>query len=539
MTKKGYRPTKGRGELALSTLREENSVLSANLELLNERLAELELAQEDEGWMRLSGDSDREFSREGLARIMAQSRLFYLKSPVINRSVNVQAYYVFAQGINIQAADEAVNEVVQAFLDDPANDVELTSHQARMLKEIDLQVLGNIFFVFFINKADGTVRLRSIPPEEVQDIITNPEDAKEPWYYKRVWQERGVDGVARSRTAYYPDWRAPSGATPPAGAEVREEPVYHVKVGALSDMRFGLPETYQSLDWAKAYKAFLEDRATIARALSRFAWRVTAPGGAKGIATAKTKLATTVGATGETNPPPVTGAAFVRSQGGADLDPIKTTGATINPEEGRRFLLMAAMGFGLPETFYGDVSVGTLATAKAMDRPTQLKFLDRRTLWADIHLQIVQFVIDWAIRARRLLVGVDRHVDISFPDLLEEDVTARVSAVIDAATLKGQTPAGTMDDRTLVRLLLQALGVDQIDELLDVVAPQDGESLMAQMRADKAAMAQAIAQRVQPQDGENGQDEDEEGQSTTEAMMVEAVRELREALKGVIGNQTA
>ena len=161
-------------------LAQENSALLASMEFLTERLAELELAQEDIGWQRLSGESDREFSREGLGRIMAQSRLFYLKSPVINRSVNVQAYYVFAQGINIQARDEKVNKVVQAFLDDPANDVELTSHQARMLKETDLQVLGNIFFVLFANKTDGTVRLRTIPPEEITEITPIPRTPKSP-----------------------------------------------------------------------------------------------------------------------------------------------------------------------------------------------------------------------------------------------------------------------------------------------------------------------------------------------------------------------
>ena len=309
-------------------------------------------------------------------------------------------------------------------------------------------------------------------------------------------------------------------ATAPGGAEVREETVYHVKVGALSDMRFGLPETYQSLDWARAYKEFLEDRATIARALSRFAWRVTAPGGAKGVAAAKTKLASTIGATiGETNPAPVTGSTFVAAQGGANLDPIRTVGATINPEEGRRFLLMAAMGSGLPETFYGDVSVGTLATAKSLDRPTQLKFLDRRTLWADVHLQIVQYVIDCAIKASKLNQNVDRHVDIGFPDLLEEDVTERVSAIIDAATLKGQSPAGTMDDRTLIRLLLQALGIEQIDELLDRIAPQDGDSLIAQLRQQRSDMASQFG----------SEDDDEQEEAFTEV-----VKELRQAVQSVI-----
>lgn len=218
------------------------------------------------------------------------------------------------------------------------------------------------------------------------------------------------------------------------------------------------------------------------------------------------------------------------------MDPVKLAGATIHPDEGRRLLLMVAAASGLPETFYGDASVGTVATAKSLDRPTELMCRDRQTLWVEVWQDILGMVVDAAIKARKLAPGVDRHVDVDFPPLLERDMAATVGAIIDAATLKGQAPAGTMDDRTLVRLLLWALGEDDIDELLDVIAPEDGESLMAQMRADKAAMAQAIAdrqaQRTQPGQGQQGQPEQDSQDSTEEreAAFVEALREFRQAL---------
>jgi hypothetical protein len=536
----------------LATLREENQALVANFELLQEHLAALELQFEDNDWIRLSMETDREFSRDGLRKLITLSRIMWLKNPLINRGVNVKAYYVWAQGINVEATDPAVNDVVQAFLDDPDNRVELTGHQARTQKEVALQVEGNIFFAFFTDAASGRVRVRTIPVDEITDIVTNPDDRREVWFYKRQRTESrfnlGTGGYDSSaRTTYYPDWRyvgrATSKPTSIGGAPVEwDVPVYHLKVGGLPDMRFGVPETYQGIDWARAYGSFLEDRATLAKALSKFAWIAKTPGGAKAIAATKAKLATTVGtAMGERNPPPVTGSTAIMHPE-MQMDPVKLAGATIHPDEGRRFLLMVAAAAGLPETFYGDASVGTLATAKSLDRPTELMCKDRQTLWADVWQDILDVVVEAAIRARKLAPGVDRHIDVDFPPLLERDVVATVTSIIDAATLKGQTPAGTMDDRTLVRLLLRALGVDQIDELLELIAPEDGESLMAQMRADKAEMAQAIAQRVQPGQGdEDDQDEEDgqEGQSASEAMMVEAVRELREALKGVIGNQTA
>lgn len=40
--------------------------LEASLELFQERIAELEFAQEDWGWTRLGGDAQNEFSRDHL-----------------------------------------------------------------------------------------------------------------------------------------------------------------------------------------------------------------------------------------------------------------------------------------------------------------------------------------------------------------------------------------------------------------------------------------------------------------------------------------
>ncbi len=54
--------------------------------LLEERLAELELALEDQEWLKLSLTGEREFSREGLGKIVRLSRLMFLKNPLINHA---------------------------------------------------------------------------------------------------------------------------------------------------------------------------------------------------------------------------------------------------------------------------------------------------------------------------------------------------------------------------------------------------------------------------------------------------------------------
>jgi hypothetical protein len=464
---------------------------SPELELLTERLAELELALEDVGWVRLGMEGEREFSREGLDRITQIARYSYLKNPLINRGVEVQRLYVFGQGVNIRAEDEQVNEVVQAFL--AANRSEFRQ-SALGAKEVELQVAGNLFTAIFSNIATGEVRVRSVPAEEIRDIVTNPDDRGEPWFYLRAWN----DARNRRQEVLIPDWQydpAAKPATYAVGGQNRSVDwsvrIHHVKVGGFAHMRFGVPEVFSGLDWSRAYKEFLEDWATIVRSYARFAWKRKTPGGKAGVAAAKAKMNTGVGASlYDTNPPPVAGAMAIMSEG-SDLQPIRTAGATTSAEDGRRMLLMVAAAMGLPETFFGDASVGSLATAKSLDRPTELKFRDRQSLWEDWLKELIQYAIERAMAAPSgpLPVMLDekaRHLDVDFPPVLERDIDRTIGAIVTSATLDGKALAGTMDLPTVSRMLLTALGEDDVDEILAALFPEGWEDRQAGTEAQES-----------------------------------------------------
>lgn len=486
-----------------------------DIETLQETIAALELAMEDSGWQRL-GDEGREFSADARKRIRALSRLMVLKNPIVKRGVAVQMFYVFAQGMTVKAVEPAIDQVLQSFLDDEKNQAELTSHLARMAKEKELQTDGDLFFIFFPDARTGQVRVRTIPPEEIADILANPDDAKDPRFYKRVrW--RGSE----MQTAYYPDWRYTPRTRPAQidGATVAwASPVYHVKVGAFSDWKFGCPETYAALDWARAYKEFLEDWATFTRALSRYAHKLMTRGGKDGVAAAKRKLnttlGTTTGTTPETNPPAVTGATWIGAEGN-DIQPFRIGGANVSMEDGRRMLLMVAAAMGLPETFFSDVSVGTLATATSLDRPTELQMRARQTMWTDIHKAILNYVLLWSVKAPqgalRTLGRIERTRDgdeltervvwseaidptfaITFPPVVAADRAADVSAVVNLATVGGK-PLEALDLRSYLKLALTAIGAENVDAMIDQIE----EALQAEQ-------AQAAAPQLQgaPQDGQ-------------------------------------
>jgi len=547
-------------------LREAIAQRDASLELLSERLAELELAMDDDGWLPLDGWTAVEFSRDGLDRLIRLARLSYLKNPLINHAVSIQAHYVFGQGVNVRGKRDLVNDAIQTFWDDRGNRKSLTRQQALTMKEVELQVAGNVALSLFPSRVSGRVKIRTVPIEEIREVIRNPDDAQEPWFYKRVWRERrlnnGVFQEPVQRTAYYPDWGFRPRRMPGTldGNPIHwGSPIYHVKVGGFDSWAFGVPEVYSALDWARAVKEDLEDYLTIRKALARFVWRLKTPGGAAGVAAAKDRLGTTVGSGSylETNPPPLAGSTFIGAQeqrdpvtgrtiAGVDMEPIRTAGATPSLNEGRRVGLMVAAGTGIPETMlFGDADVGNLATAKTLDRPTELQMMNRQALWRDVFNDLADFVIDSSVRSTRgVLKGsivrdqeteeeivtlaaddtnedpelrgepMDRQVDIDFPALLERDIGARIDAIVTAATLDGKSKARTIDDKNLVKMLLTALGEDDVDEMVETIM-----SVAEEQETEQATRAS----------------EDRTQAEATERL-AEAVHDLREAVRPVFPN---
>jgi len=506
---------------------------------LKERIAELELALEDRGWKRQLAIADSEFSRFGIQQIMLISRLYFIKNPLIRRGVQVSAHYVFGRGIEISSTDETANEVLQAFFGDPRNRDVLGQRGLVHLEETT-HTDGNLFFAFFTAVDDGATIVRIIDAVEVEEVVTDPDDHAVERFYHRRWMRQNFDEQTGATTPEPQDaWYVAldyDGAIPQTikgmpvvKDEKTNQPirVYHVKVGALPKWHFGCPPIYAAIDWARAYRHFLEDWATITRALARFAFNVETQGGPAAIAALKQTLATTLGNDGqsiESNPPPTVASAFITGPGNK-LTPVRTTGMTTNPEQGRRVLLMVAAAFGLPETFFGDASTGSLATAQSLDRPTELKFLEAQERWREILQRIGRealarslgapkgklrekfngrhedIVIDMAplasggiivkaIEARKPPAPKTETItiEVRFPSILEHDIDKRVTSIVEAMTLNGFEATG-LDEKTGIRLLLTELGVEDPEAVLEVMYPQaDYAALLnrtEQMQKDK------------------------------------------------------
>ncbi len=472
-------------------------------EILAERIASLELALEDEGWRRFGLQGEEEFSRGGIDQIIDLSRLMFLKSPLIRRAVRIHQFYVFGQGVEFRGRDDSVQEVIRRFTKDAGNRKELFGHQGQHRKEQTVRTDGNVFLVLFTNPVTGHVRVRSVSAKEVREIVCDPNDRQTPWFYQRTHTVRTLNmdtGVTEetSKTAWHPDWRHRPlpGRRPSRIGQVPvrwDSPIYHIRVGGLEHMQFGVPEVYAALDWARAHKEYLENWSSIEQALARFAWKFTGTKAARD--SAKTKMETGVaggGSQGESNPPPVTGAvAFTPDRDAGDLTPISKSGAHVSAEDSRQLRLQVAAAVDVPDTMLsGDADMGSLATATTLDRPTELAMRDRQVMWTQVYRDLFDYAVRAAVRApagklrgRAQLVhdadlgemvdgGLDTTVDITWPPVLEKDIKAFAEAWTKITTLDGRPAAGTVPPKVFTRETLTAMQVHDVDEIVDQI-PDD------------------------------------------------------------------
>lgn len=502
----------GLRESATPDLTVELGAAQSEVEVLREGLADLELALEDEGWQRLTTSGDREFTRSGLGQAATVARVMACAHPLIKRGLGVRQAYVFGQGVQVQARADGtdgaqdVNAVVQAFWDDEGNVAAMTGAQAQEELERALGTDGNVFLAHFTSPLTGFVQVRSLPFDEITDVICNPDDRDDPWYYRRQWTQVTItpDGRTgtKAMTAFYPSMRYRPTSRPRYidGNEIMwDAPVLHLSVNRLDGWAFGIGDAYAALPFARMYRDFIVDWAVLVKSLSQFAWRATAKGSKAQQLRAKVSRATTNAPAG--NPNTIGATATMSSD--TTLEAIPKSGATIDSESGRPIAALIAAAFGVPVTILlaDPGQTGARAVAETLDQPMRLMMLQRQGLWAAAYRASMNYVIKQAVKAPRgplrgnltrdpyigremltLAGDTDPTVEITFPPLDELPMETIVKSIVAA------DGTGKLPPLEVVKLLLRALSVKDVDEILADMVDDQGQFIDPSVNAGTVAV---------------------------------------------------
>ena len=481
--------------------------------LLQESLADLELAAEDRGWQSLGAGDGDDFSTEGRKKIAETSALARLANPLVKRGMQLRVAYIWGQGVSVsvpdadpeQGAAQDVNEVVQAFLDHPSNRDTFTGAGAHEDNENQLGTDGELFFCLPTNPLTGEVVVRLIEPDEITEIITDPEDATRHRYYRRQYvakqiNVRGERSAPEQVTVFYPahDYnpRGVDRLNLIDGSPVKwHEPVraFIINKPKRRSMR-GLGDIYPALAWAKSSKEVLEAWVLLFKALTRYAYQLKTKNDRVQRAAAQLRAS-------QAQPAPIgnptnAGATFT---GGNEttLEAVSKTGAQIDANAARPVIMMVAAAFGVPITMLlGDPGVtGARAVAQTLDQPMELVMRMRRDRWTEVYTDVLTYVVNWAVKAGRLrgavrfegdrevvelAGGQDRTVKVDWPDFDSTPVREKVEAIRIA------DDTGKLPPEVTLAQLLAALRVENADEIWDANTDDEGKFIPLDVVANQA-----------------------------------------------------
>lgn len=452
--------------------------LEHSFEVLKESIGSLELAMDNVGWRDMLAQSETEFSREGLRKSASLCRVMAVANPLIKRALGVRCGYIFGEGYEIKSSDEKVNEVIQRMISDEGNQRAVFGETATEENERTLGTDGNLTFALFANPTTGHVRIRTVSFDEITDVICNPDDKDDPWFYLREYDQVNLeDNSVRHVQEYHPalGYR-------PARRRRRindkpviwDVPILHAKVNALDGWKFGVGDAYAAIPWARLYRDFLGDWATLVKALSQFAFKVS--GGSAGKAD---ELRQAIARATRDGVPVGSTAAL---DAGTTMEAIPKTGATIDSESGKPLAAMVAAALGIPVTvLLGDPGqTGARAVAETLDTPTINEMQRRRRVWDYVFRQMAMYAIRWAVIAPQGglsgTVTRDRFTDqevvtlrgkkttfgieIIWPSLASESTAAAIQAIVNA------DGTGKVPPLITLRLILEVLKVPNVEDVL-------------------------------------------------------------------------
>jgi hypothetical protein len=415
--------------------------------------------------------------------IVKQSRSMYLTDPVNNFAIELWTDYAFGAQPNLTAMrEDQPDEQAQALWDEfftaDRNAPVLGERKLHKLSETEL-VDGELFFAVFASTFDGDATLRTVPTEQILDIVHDPDDVAIPLYYHRAYTRADGERVE----LYYPDWHATDDqlarAKLPPGAKLADRlnggtdvVMLHAAFREVNGR--GWPLATSGIDWVNEHSRFLKNRAAVARAAATWVEKIKAKGGQRAIDAIKSRLGSSiVGGSDslESNPPPVAGSTWIENEALSREWMNRPTNAGDAEKDGTQLLAQAGLAFKLYPHYLGRGEVYRLATSTAMEGPTLKSFNRYQTFWSSVWQDMFRIVIEFKNKYGGANLE-DITVQVSSDYILDVDPGRITSTSTSLADLFDR---GLVDTQTaqvvgtaLLRASLTTIGVKSIDEMLNL-----------------------------------------------------------------------
>lgn len=213
---------------------------------------------DDPGWQTVSNlRHDREYGE--IQELYSDALTAWRKNPIAWRIITITSDFIIGRDFKISSNDPDVKEFIKQFWYHPKNMLDL-----RLIPMLDeLNRSGDLFVVLFRDDATGMSYLRLVTKDNIQKIITEPND----------WETEIAYHETQPGSTDVREWLSPNHPDAASAPAVMLHYAVNRPVGAL----MGESDLAPLLPWLLRYSRMLEDRVRLHWAARAFLYLVTVP----------------------------------------------------------------------------------------------------------------------------------------------------------------------------------------------------------------------------------------------------------------------
>lgn len=506
---------------ALSQARETEGILRDTLGLSKHRLNNIgevvnlgqHIQQElsNNGWVRLqAGEVEGQPSRDVVTSFSDSAIKFWLYDGIVNAAVRMRSDFTLGTGFQMPVArkpdtrgdiDKQAQDVIKAFWRHPYNQKRSFSAGAQKKADNALLIYGN---AFLLAKPDPecVFRLRYFYPDEITDVVVDPDDGITPVWFVREYTPVSYDeqgridgGVGKTLRICYRAYDSTNGVLDDDYAEsLRPSKVpsavgaiHHAMSMSLPWWNMGVSSLSPVLQWASMLRELKIGQAALVRAAQSMPIIEQLSGTGYQQSQHKARAKTDWGENSSGASVPYAPGS-VRVEGPNRQIKFMDTPTRAGEAQTNSTLLLkhVAAGIGFPPHYYGDMSEANLATATSLELPVKV-------MVESLHTEKAEFIKELVWSALRQRFGTkgsvaytedDLYVDVGKPNITREDLTVLANA------LAMFLPYDLVTEETAARAANETLGTANVDEEIAQLRPDweakrelDEEMAKAQVQA--------------------------------------------------------
>lgn len=398
------------------------------------------------GWTSLTG-RPHDYDQSRIYDLYQDSLLAWRKNPIAWRIIGITTDYVVGDSFEISSPNRIMSKFISSFWNHPKNNLSL-----RLPSMCDeLSRAGDLFVLLFRNDHNGMSYMRFV----TKDRIVKIETAENDWETETAFYELGEGGEPKK-------WYSPDHLASDEQPAIMLHYAVNRPIGAL----MGESDLTTMIPWLVRYSRMLEDRVRLHWAVRAFLWLVTVPSNKVHEKREQYRK------------PPDAGSVVVKDETEVWEVASPTLRGADAAHDLRAVRGMIDAGSGYPPHWRGEPGEANLATATAMQAPTERHLLRRQQYFAFI----LQDILFHAYQRARGLGGVGKIANhnysqlfnVSVPDISRADneVLARSAREITTGlqTLTGQLPGSSESfTRQALRMFFKFSGEPQSEETIETI----------------------------------------------------------------------